>query len=186
MSNYSGNSLLTGIYAGLTNTYSYLAQLNPDGVTLESISNARTDSKNYLNLNQSFASYLQTNFNSIDKDGDGVIGADELTNFTNMLSAKGVTRTELAQLAASGASGLSSDMVNNILEHFDEMDTNHDGRITSAEISAYSYGASKQEKIDEFNHQRATNMSTFYSDDSSSSSVDSYSMLSYRYKNYNK
>lgn len=186
MSNYSGNSLLTGIYAGLTNTYSYLAQLNPDGVTLESISNARTDSKNYLNLNQSFASYLQTNFNSIDKDGDGVIGADELTNFTNMLSSKGVTRTELSQLAASGASGLSSDMVNNILEHFDEMDTNHDGRITSAEISAYSYGASKQEKIDEFNHQRATNMSTFYSDDSSSSSVDSYSMLSYRYKNYNK
>ena len=86
MSNYSGNSLLTGIYAGLTNTYSYLAQLNPDGVTLDSISNARTDSKNYLNLNQSFASYLQTNFNAIDKDGDGVIGSDEITNYTNNLT----------------------------------------------------------------------------------------------------
>ena len=162
MSNYSGNSLLTGIYAGLTNTYSYLAQLNPDGVTLDSISNARTDSKNYLNLNQSFASYLQTNFNAIDKDGDGVIGSDEITNYTNMLSTQGLTRAQLTQLAASGASGLSSDTINNILEHFDEM-----------------------EKIDEFNHRRATDMSTFYGDDSSSD-VDSYSMLSYRYKNYNK
>lgn len=185
MSNYSGNSLLTGIYAGLTNTYSYLAQLNPDGVTLDSISNARTDSKNDLNLNQSFASYLQTNFNAIDKDGDGVIGSDEITNYTNMLSTQGLTRAQLTQLAASGASGLSSDTINNILEHFDEMDTNHDGKITSAEISAYSLEASRQEKIDEFNHRRATDMSTFYGDDSSSD-VDSYSMLSYRYKNYNK
>ncbi len=181
----NGNSILTGIYAGLTNTYSYLAQLNPDGVTLESISNARTDSKNYLNLNQSFASYLQTNFNSIDKDGDGVIGSDEITNFTNMLSSKGISRTELTQLAATGASGLSSDTINNILEHFDEMDTNHDGRVTSAEISAFSYGASRQEKMDEFNHKRATEMSTFYGDDSSSSDTGSYSMLSYKYKNYN-
>ena len=186
MSNYSGNSLLTGIYAGVTNTYSYLAQLNPDGVTLDSISNARTDSKNYLNLNQSFASYLQTNFNAIDKDGDGIIGSDEITNYTNMLSSQGLTRAQLTQLAASGASGLSSDTINNILEHFDEMDTNHDGKITSEEISAFSLDASRQEKIDEYNYKRASNMSTFYGDDSSSSDVDSYSMLSYRYKNYTK
>ncbi len=184
MSNYTGNSLLTGIYAGLTNTYSYLAQLSPDGVTLDSISSARTDSKNYLNLNQSFASYLQTNFNAIDQDGDGVIGSDEITNYTNTLTTQGLTRTQLTQLAASGASGLSSDTINNILEHFDEMDTNHDGKVTSAEIAAYSYSASKQEKIDEFNYQKATNMSTFYADESSST-PDSYSMLSYRYKNYN-
>lgn len=184
MSNYSGNSLLTGIYAGLTNTYSYLAQLSPDGVTLDSISSARTDSKNYLNLNQSFASYLQTNFNSIDKDGDGIIGSDEITNYTNTLTSQGLTRAQLTQLAASGASGLSSDTINNILEHFDDMDTNHDGKVTSEEIAAYGYGASKQEKIDEFNYQKATNMSTFYADESSST-PDSYSMLSYRYKNYN-
>ena len=135
-------------------------------------------------MNQSFASYLQTNFNAIDKDGDGIIGSDEITNYTNTLTTQGLTRTQLTQLAASGASGLSSDTINNILEHFDEMDTNHDGKVTSAEIAAYGYGASKQEKIDEFNHQRATNMSTFYADESSST-PDSYSMLSYRYKNYN-
>ena len=80
------NSLLTGIYSGLTNTYSYLAQINPTGVTLESINKARTDSKTSLNVNQSFASYLQSNFTSIDADGDGVIGSNELTDYTNTLS----------------------------------------------------------------------------------------------------
>lgn len=181
MSNYAGNSLLSGIYSGLTNTYSYLAQLNPSGVTYDSISEARTDSKTSLNVNQSFASYLQNNFANIDKDGDGIIGSDELTNFTNNLSRQGLTKAELIQLAASGASGLSTETLNNILEHFDDMDTNHDGKITSAEITAYGYESSKQEKIDEYNYQKATNMSTFYGDDTSSS-VDSYSMLSYRYK----
>jgi len=181
----NGNSLLTGIYSGLTNTYSYLAQLNPNGVTLESINSARSDSKNTLNLNQSFASYLQTNFTSIDADGDGIIGSNELTDYTNTLSTKGLSRTELTQLAASGASGLSSDTINKILEHFDEMDTNGDGRVTSAEIAAFGHTVAMQEKMDEYNHQRATNMSTFYGDDSASS-VDSYSMLSYRYKNFNK
>ena len=75
------NSLLTGIYSGLTSTYSYLAKLDPTGVTLESINKARTDSKTSLNVNQSFASYLQTNFNSIDADGDGVIGANEINDY---------------------------------------------------------------------------------------------------------
>ena len=179
------NSLLTGIYSGLTNTYSYLAQLNPNGVTLDSINAARTDSKNAVNLNQSFASFLQSNFKNIDKDKDGIIGSTEISDFTNNLSNKGLTREEFTQLIASGASGLSTETINKILEHFDEMDTNHDGRITSAEISAFDCTASKQEKLDEYNHRRATDMSVFYGSESSSS-VDSYSMLSYKYKNLNK
>ena len=181
----NGTSLLSGIYSGLTSTYSYLSQVCPNGVTQESINNARGDSQNAVNLNQSFAYYLQNNFSSIDKDGDGVIGAQEISDYTNNLSTQGLTRAQLTMLASSGASGLSSDQINKILEHFDEMDTNHDGKVTSAEISAFDYSASKQEKIDEYNYKKATNISTFYGSDSSSS-VDSYSMLSYRYKNYKK
>ena len=67
-----------------------------------------------------------------------------------------------------------------ILEHFDEMDTNHDGRITSAEISAYDINCARMEVEDEFNNRRATDMSVFYGD--SSSSADTYSLLSYKYK----
>ena len=181
----NGSSVLAGIYSGLANTYSYLSQVCPNGVTQEAINTARTDSKNTLNLNQSFASYLQNNFSTIDKDGDGIIGVNEINDYTNSLSTQGVTRSQLTQLAATGASGLSPEQLNKILEHFDEIDSNHDGKVTSAEISAYSYSASKQEKVDEYNYKKATDMSTFYGGDNSSS-VDSYSMLSYRYKNFNK
>lgn len=94
-----------------------------------------------------------------------------------------MTKDELIQLYASGTSGLSQDTMNKILEHFDEMDTNHDGKITSAEISAYDLNASRMEKEDEFNNRRATDMSVFYGSESSSS--DSYSLLSYKYKSNN-
>lgn len=178
----NGSSLLTGIYSGLTNTYSYLAQLNPNGVTQDSINNARSDSKNSMNLNPSFASYLQSNFASIDKDGDGIISSNEISDYTNNLSNHGLTREQLTQLMATGASGLSTETINNILEHFDDIDANHDGKVTSAEISAYTCNAKMQEKIDEYNHKRATDMSVFYGNESASD-VDSYSILSYRYKN---
>lgn len=178
----SGSSIISSISSSLTSTYSYLAYLYPDGVTYENITSARTDSSNYLTLNQSFASYLQTNFSSIDKDGDGVISADEMSNVTNTIATSGVSRAELTQLAASGT--YSSETVSKILDHFDEIDTNNDGRVTSDEITAYTYACQKQEKLDEENYKKATNMSLFYGDDDSSTDVSSYSILSYRYKDF--
>ena len=98
-----------------------------------------------------------------------------MTTLTNNLSTQGLTKEQFAQLAMSGASGLSTATINNILEHFDE-------RITNAEIAAFEVDSAKQEKMDEFTHKFATNMSTFYGDDSSSDTSGAYSMLSYRYK----
>lgn len=181
MANLNGNSLLTGIYSGLTNTYSYLASQYPNGLTLENINEARADQKKSQYINPTFASYLQTNFGSIDKDGDGIISSDEMTNLTNRMSAQGLTKEELTQMYASGASGLSADTINNILEHFDDMDANHDGRITSEEIAAFNVNSSRMEKEDEFNNRFATDMSVFYGSESSSTD-GAYSMLSYRYK----
>lgn len=180
MSNSSGTSLLAGIYSGLTNTYSYLSATNPNGVTLESINEVRTDANKVNMVNQSFASYLQSNFTSIDKDGDGIISSAEMTNMTNQMSTQGLTKEQLTQLYASGASGLSSSTMEDILNHFDEMDTNHDGKITSAEISAYTVDCSRQKKEDEMRMQAASNMSVFYGNEDSS--VDTYSILSYKYK----
>lgn len=181
MGSSSGNSLLAGIYSGLTNTYSYLAAQYPNQVTLENINKARTDSTTATYLNQSFASYLETNFSSIDKDKDGVISSSEMSNLTNTLSTQGLTKEELTQLYASGASGLSTSTMENILNNFDAMDTNHDGRITSAEISAYDLTCSRLKKEDEFNAKKASDMSVFYGSEDSSS--DSYSILSYKYSN---
>jgi len=178
----SGSSIIANISSNLTNTYSYLASLYPeDGVTYKNITAARNDTSNYLTLNQSFASYLQSNFSTFDKDGDGVISADEMTKATNTISSSGVSKSELSQLAASGA--YSSETISKILDNFDSIDTNHDGRVTSAEISAYTYSCNKQEKIDEENYKKATGTSIFYGDDTSAD-VSSYSILSYRYKDF--
>ncbi len=179
----SGSSIIANISSNLNNTYSYLASLYPeDGVTYKNITAARNDNSNYLTLNQSFASYLQSNFSTIDKDGDGVISADEMNNMTNTIATSGVSRNELSQLAASGA--YSSDMISKILDNFDDIDSNHDGRVTSAEISAYTYSCNKQEKLDEENYKKATGTSIFYGDDDASTDVSSYSILSYKYKNF--
>ena len=180
----SGSSIIASISSNLSNTYSYLASLYPeDGVTYKNITAARNDNTNYLTLNQPFATYLQNNFQTLDKDGDGVISADEMNNLTNTISTSGVSRTELTQLMMSG--DYSTDMVNKILERFDEIDTSHDGRITSAEISSFTHSCNKQEKIDEENYRKATQTSVFYGDDNASTDVSSYSILSYKYKNFN-
>lgn len=176
----NNNGILSGIYSGLSSTYSLLASQYPNGLTLENISEVRTKTSNTNVLNQSFASYLQTNFSSIDKNGDGIITSEEMNNLSNTLSTQGLTKEELTQLYASGSSGLSDSTMTKILEHFDEMDTNHDGRITSAEISAYDVNCARMEVEDDFNNRKATDMSVFYGD--SSASTDTYSLLSYKYK----
>lgn len=145
----NNNGILSGIASGLTSTYSYLASQYPNGLTLENLTEARTKTSNFNVVNQSFASYLQTNFASIDKDGDGIITASEMDNLSNLISTQGLTKAELTQLYASGSSGLSESTMTKILEHFDEMDTNHDGRITSAEISAYDVNCSRMQVEDE-------------------------------------
>ena len=179
----SGSSIITSISSNLSNTYAYLSSLYPeDGVTVKNITAARNDQTNYLTLNQSFASYLQNNFATFDKDGDGKISADEMNKFSQTLSTSGVSKNELTQLASSGA--YSASTVSKILENFDEIDKNHDGRVTAAEIAAYTSDCSKQEKIDEYNYRKATSdMSVFYGSESDSD-VSEYSILSYRYKNF--
>ncbi len=182
MGSSTGSSIITSINSGLSNTFAYLSSLYPkDGVTYQNITAARNDTTNYLTLNQPFASYLQNNFGAIDKDGDGKISADEMNKFSQTLSTSGVTKNELTQLASSGAYSASS--ISKILDNFDEIDKNHDGRVTNAEIAAYTCDCSKQEKIDEYNYKKATDLSVFYGSDSNDN-VSEYSILSYRYKNY--
>lgn len=136
---------LSGIYAGLNSTYAYLASQYKDGLTLENIAEARTNTDNLMNLNQTFASYLQTNFSALDADGDGVISASEANNTISQMSASGLTKAQLTQLQASGASGF----LVRIFVYFGElcaMDSNGDGRITDSEIAAYKLKAAKWRK----------------------------------------
>lgn len=184
MTNYiSGLSLLSGITSGLTNTYSLLASQYPGGLTLDNISTGRTNTALATTLNQNFASYMQTNFSSLDSNKDGKIDATEMTNFTNKMSTQGLTQAQLTQLGT--ATGMSTSTLEQVLEHFNEIDTNHDGKVTNAEISAFSVLSSEQKKKTEYANQAASNMSVFYGDDDASSSASSSSMVDFMYMNNN-
>lgn len=180
MSTTNGSSIFTGIYAGLTNTFSVLANASPSGVTLSSISSARSNTALAATLNPTFASYIQTNFSTLDKDGDGVISSSELSTLTTQISTQGLTRQQLTQLGP--ASGMSNQSLEQVLEHFSDIDANHDGKVTTAEISAYTIKSAEDKKKTEFANKAATNMSMFYGNDDSSA-VDSSSILDYRYMN---
>ncbi len=158
--------------SGLTSTYSQLASMATDGLTLEQISNLRygitdddDDSSSWYSsytVNQSFASYLQTNFSSIDSDGDGILSSDEITTLTTQMSAQGYTLDELTTLYASGQSGLSEETMTEILENFSEIDANGDGRVTSSEVSGYKVTSAKLELEEEYRERKLDNMSIFY------------------------
>ncbi len=180
MSTLSGSSIINGITNGLNSTYSVLANASgTGGVTLESIAAAQTNTSLATTLNGTFTSYIQTNFSSLDKDGDGKLSASELSNMTNLMSTTGMTQAQLTQLGA--ASGLSTDALNQVISHFSEIDTNGDGKVTTAEINAYNLTSSKEKKEAEFRNKAASDMSVYYGSDDSTSSAQTSSLLSYRY-----
>ncbi len=69
-----------------------------------------------------------------------------------------------------------------VLEHFSTIDANHDGKVTTAEISAYNITASMEKKRSEFASKAADDMSVFYGSDTSTSTT---SLLDYKYGNNN-
>lgn len=179
MGTLNGSSLINGITSGLTSTYSVIANsAGTSGVTLDSILAARSNSNLSTTLNQSFASYLQTNFSTLDKDKDGILSASELSNTTNMMNTTGMTQAQLTQLGL--LSGLSTEALQEVLAHFSDIDTNGDGKVTTAEINAYNLTSAKEKKETEFRNKFASNMSVYYGEETSST-PDSSSLLSYRY-----
>ncbi len=184
MSNLGNSGIFSGITAGLSSTYSLLANASSGNVTLESISAARTNNSYANNLNQSFASYIQTNFTSLDSDKDGKLTSAELSTLTSRMNTMGLTAAQLSQLGP--ASGLSGTMLEQVLTHFAQIDANGDGKVTSAEISGYKLQSAMEMKKTEFTNRAAANQSVFYGDSDAASKTDSSSILNYKYMNENK
>lgn len=172
-----GSSLFTGIKAGLTNSFSLLSSQYSDGLTLENLNAALTNT-NVTNTayGATFASYLTSNFNGVDSNKDGKLTADEVQKLMNNIATQGLTREQIISLGAS--SGLTGSLQETVLSHFDDIDTNHDGKVTNQEISAYGVNSQfEKQKIADKN-RIVNNMSLFYGSDS-----DKYegSLLDYRY-----
>lgn len=134
MANLIGSSLFTGAISGLNSNYLLLLN-GQDGLTMDKILNPENDTIRYT-VNQTFRSYMMTNFNQIDLDGDGKLGINDINNYVTKLKTQGMTYNELTQLCANGGSTMSS-LLDTVLSNFNKIDTNHDGRITQGEINAY-------------------------------------------------
>ena len=172
-----GSSLFSGINAGLTNSFSLLSNQYADGLTVENLNNALANT-NVTNTSYgaTFASYMGTNFNSIDSNADGKISADEIQNLMNNIATHGLTREQIMALGAS--SGLGTSLQETVLAHFDDIDTNKDGKVTNQEINAYGVTSDiEKQKIADRN-RIVNNMSLYYGDD-----LTEYegSMMDYRY-----
>lgn len=178
----TGSSLFTGINAGLTNTYALLAQAyGSTGVTPTNILAAMSNSQLAGRINPTFASYMQSNFTALDTNKDGTLCASELANMTNVIATQGLSMQQLSQLGP--AIGLSGDTLSQVLEHFNDIDANHDGKVTSAEIQNFTLKSAEEKKKTEFASKAAANMSMFYGDDDSSTNINASSMVDYKYMN---
>lgn len=172
-----GTSMFTGINSGLTNAFAQLNGQYSDGVTLENLNKALTNS-NYLansGINGTFASYMTNNFNAIDSNADGQISAEEIQSLMSQMATQGLTREQIITLA--GSTGLSSSLQETVLNHFDQIDKNKDGKVTNQEIQAYGVESDLEKQKSADRNRIVSNMSMFYDVDSVSDS----SLLDYRY-----
>ena len=172
-----GSSLFSGISAGLSNSFALLSSQYSDGLTLENLTSSLTNT-NITNTayGATFASYLTNNFNSVDANSDGTISADEIQRLMSNMATQGLTREQIISLGAS--SGMSTSLQETVLSHFDDIDANHDGKVTNQEINAYGVNSDIEKQKIEDRNRIVNNMSMFYGDD-----LTEYegSMLDYRY-----
>ena len=158
MANLIGSSLFTGAISGLNSNYLILLD-GKKSLTLDNILHPASDSVKY-SVNQSFRSYLMTNFNNIDMDGDGKISAKDMTNYTARLKNQGMTYQELSQLASNGTGSMST-LLDTVLSNFNEIDVNHDGRVTQGEINAYRINQESKDVKQQYPKIDPTKMSMF-------------------------
>jgi Ca2+-binding EF-hand superfamily protein len=166
-------SLFTQAFMGLTSNYAQLMSGNVNGgLTLDCIKHPNED-VNKKQLDPTFTSFLTTNFASFDKNGDGIITAEEFQEYMNAMANGGLTREQLMQLCYRVG---DNDNLEQILANFDKIDKNRDGKITQEEIALFNL----EQEIGAMQERRPlisekSSMSIFYSDESE---ADSDSLLS--------
>ena len=161
MSKYlNGTSIYTAVNSGFANSYSMLSGLYSDGVTKENLSAALSNNSVLQSrYGATFASYMMTNFSSIDKDNDGILSADDVQAYMNKITSQGLTQEQISTLGAS--MGLTQSLQETVLAHFEEIDSNKDGKVTNSEIQAYNIESDlNKQKLDDIN-RNITRMSLF-------------------------
>ena len=146
MSKYlNGTSIYTAVNSGFANSYQMLSNMYSDGLTLENLTSALSNNNVLQNgINSTFASYMMSNFANIDNDNDGILSANDVETYMNKIKTQGLTQEQISTLGSTV--GISKSLQETVLAHFDEIDKNKDGRVTNAEIQAYSINADIDKK----------------------------------------
>lgn len=153
---------------GLQRIYQLLSKDTTGGISLTDIAgNLDNVSSNDL----SFVQLLQGDFSKVDTDVDGKITQAEFTKMLEKQTTQGMTYEQLSALASqsgsTGATGDNKSLLQTVMENFNEVDTNHDGKVTKAEIDAYKFTSEKDKIKAEFDKAKLkASSSIFYSDDS--------------------
>ena len=91
----------------------------------------------------------------------GKIGMEDVNGYVTKLKTQGMTYNELTQLCANGGNTMSS-LLDTVLSNFNEIDANHDGRVTQGEINAYRVKQDIKEVKEKYPRIDPTKMSMFY------------------------
>lgn len=163
----SSLSLFSTSQSGLQRVYSALVSANSSSkISLENINtalaNVGTTSSNVNLSDLNFLSYIQSNFSSLDKDGDGVINSSEMSKTLTSISSTGLTYSQLATLS-SQSSGNDS-LLNTVLSNFTEIDKNGDGKVTQSEIDAFNYNKEIKDQKAQYQNQSLKQMSLYNAD----------------------
>ncbi len=164
------SSLFTNAIAGISNTYSTLSSKYTNGITLENLLSATKDTTVTSNVNTSFLNYLKSNFSSIDKDNDGKISSNDISNLMNNINNQGMTYNEIAQLCANNGLGDSS-LLSTVLTYFNQIDADKDGKVTNSEIQQFKTKAQAEKIKNEYGGFKPSSMSVFYDDGLSNEST---------------
>ncbi len=175
MSILNGQSLLSSAMSGLTSTYATLLSSSSSGtgISLDDLSNVSSSTLLSLGSNYTFLQYLTNNFASLDKDGDGEISSTDLTSVMNTMQTQGLTYSEIQSLCASGS--VDTSLYSTVLQYFNKIDANGDGRVTSDEITKFSYDCQEYEMEAKYKSYKASRTSLYYNDgveDDTSSVLD--------------
>ena len=179
MSKLSGSSLFTGVNAGVANSYAILSNLYSDGLTQKNLTKALSNNSVLTSqYGTTFASYLSQNFSSLDKNKNGTLSADEVQTLMNQLSTQGMTRAQIQSLGSM--SGISAETQATILDHFNDIDTNHDGYVSNAEVQGYTLQSKLENQKTKDQNRMINHTSLFYGDENANNSSSS-SLLSYKW-----
>lgn len=165
MSILNGQSLLSSAMAGLSSTYSTLmsnSSSSGKGLTLDDLSNVSSTTINQLGSNFTFLQYITSNFSSLDNDGDGEISGNDLNNLMTTMQSKGLTYNEIQSLCATG--NADTTLLSTVLAYFNKIDANGDGRVTSDEITKFSFECQQDEALQKYKSYRASQTSLYYND----------------------